>query len=206
VVVFGIASVGSGSVSAQVPFLGGGDGRYQEILAEKLGISVEILKAAEKAARDQLIQEAVDAGRLTQEQADRLKNLELGQGRELLKGGPGPFGGFLHAVKSVLNAAAEVIGISEDEVIAGLREGKSLVEIADENGVDRDELKDGLIEKLTEAIEQAEANGRITSQQADRLQSALEEHIDEVIDHEGAIRALKEGGPQRFMIPGRGMR
>src|SRR6476660_6532619 len=77
VLMFGV--LGFGSASAAPGPNPGGPGRgkalgdMQAALAAKLGISVDTLKAAETAARNQLIQDAVGAGKLTPDQATRLK-------------------------------------------------------------------------------------------------------------------------------------
>ena len=178
-------------------------GAWEQALAEELGINVPILQVAQKAAFEQMINDAVAAGRLTPEQAERLKSMGARGAGPGFPGGGRPFAGrmregFVHAVKSVLSAAAGVIGISEDDLKDELR-GKSLAEIADDNGVDRDELKEGLIEELEDAIEKAQADGKITKEQADRLTKGLNEHIDQIIDHEGG---MKGRGMRPFMAPG----
>src|SRR5436853_157817 len=77
VLAFGL--LGFGTTSA-APGPGGGDHKngifanYQTALAQKLGITVDALKAAEKATRDQLIDNAVTAGKLTKTQGDALKS------------------------------------------------------------------------------------------------------------------------------------
>src|SRR5690349_12195528 len=76
VVSFGLLGLGTTS-AAPGPGGGGKDGifaDYQTALAGKLGITVDALKAAEKATRDQLIDNAVAAGKLTKTQGDALKS------------------------------------------------------------------------------------------------------------------------------------
>ncbi|RME84348.1 MAG: hypothetical protein D6775_05695 [Caldilineae bacterium] len=51
----------------------GGTIDMDSLLADALGISVDELQAAQQAARDAALQDAVDAGRITQEQADQIK-------------------------------------------------------------------------------------------------------------------------------------
>src|SRR5687767_4747354 len=85
VVAFGIVSLGSGGAFAQTP----GDSpraRHNELLAQKLGISVTQLEAAQKAARDQMIDDALAAGRITAEQAAKLKSAEPGELRGAIFG------------------------------------------------------------------------------------------------------------------------
>jgi hypothetical protein len=172
-----------------------GPGRYEELLAQSLGISVERLRDAQKVARDQMIQEAVQSGRLTQEQADRLKNRQPGQlfDRNFQKF-PGPIAAGL---RNVFAAAAKAIGITEQQLSEGLRSGKSIAEIADDNNVDRDDLIDEMLDELNAAIDQAQRDGKITAEQATRLKQGLEDHIEKAVDHKGG-----EGRPFRGGMPG----
>src|SRR4051812_23859932 len=76
VLAFGL--LGFGTTSA-APGPGGHDkngifAQYETVLAQKLGITVDALKAAEKATRDQLIDQAVTVGKLTKAQGDALKS------------------------------------------------------------------------------------------------------------------------------------
>ncbi|MPZ49817.1 MAG: hypothetical protein GEU75_11085 [Dehalococcoidia bacterium] len=176
---------------------------WEEALAGKLGVSVEILKAAQKAAFEQAINEAVAAGRLTEQQGERLKSRAGDRGFPGFGRGPGMAKaagkGIIEALRTALSAAAEVIGISEDELKQELRSGKSVAEIAAANGVERDDLEEELTDALKAAIAAAQADGKITAEQAARLTNALEEHIDKAIDHKGG---LKEPGGGPFMMPG----
>src|SRR4051812_18475810 len=86
VLAFGLLGLGTSSAA---PGPGGGgkkDGifaTYQTVLAQKLGITVDALKAAEKATRDQLIDNAVNTG-LTKAQGEALKS-----GQKPSRGTPG---------------------------------------------------------------------------------------------------------------------
>lgn len=166
--------------------------RYEQALAAKLGISVDQLDAAQKAARDQLIDDAVAAGKLTQDQADKLKSIEPGD-RGALRGKIGR--GAVAVVKNVFQAAAEAIGVSPEDLKTGLRSGQSLTDIAQAKGIDRATLKSKMTDILSQDITDAENAGKITSEQADRLNQALDAHIDQVIDHKGGMPA---DGERRF--------
>jgi polyhydroxyalkanoate synthesis regulator phasin len=177
VVVFAVAG-GSGDAQATGP----GDNRYQELLAEKLGISVEELQAAQKAARDALIDEKVAAGDLTEEQAERLKNREPGAFRGL---GPRLGARVFHALKDVLGAAAEVIGVTPEEARQGIANGNSLVEQAQAKGISEADLKASVLKKLEAQIDEAVNNDKLTEEQATRIKEGLEEHIDRFLNAEG---------------------
>jgi ribosomal protein S20 len=179
VVLGGVLAVGS-VAQAQTP----GDkeslrSRYEELLAQRLGISVAQLQAAQKGARDQMIDEAVSRGVITSEQAEKLKSAP-----------PGSLPGRIRAgargvVFGILEAAAKVIGISQDEVKTGLQNGQSLTQIASGKGVGRDALKSGMQAELRAKVQEALAKGTINQAQADRLLQGLDQHLDGIIDRTG---------------------
>lgn len=169
----------SGAVNAVRSFFGGE--KMDEKIAAKLGVTVEQLRQARIEARDEILQEAIAAGRLTQEQADRMRS---GGFRGM--GGPhGPRGGHGQAFYIQLNVheiAAQTLNLTPEALRAELRQGKSLAQVASERGVARDVLKNAIVGAHREAINQALANGRITQEQADRAVQNLEARIDALLD------------------------
>jgi len=156
------------------PDAGGRHDRYEQLLAEQLGITVEQLQAAQRAARDRLIDEAVASGKLRPELAEKLKNAEPGAIRPAIG----------RAVKkvavNVIEEAANILGLSVQQVRDAFREGKSLNDLAQEQGVDDFQAK--LEAALTEKIRQAVAEGSLNQEAADRLQEALSARIDDLVN------------------------
>jgi polyhydroxyalkanoate synthesis regulator phasin len=170
----------SGVAQAQEP-LGGDKGamhaKYEELLAQKLGVTVDQLEAAKKATRDQMIDDAVAAGRITADQGAKLKSGEPGDFRkgrgERIKG----------AVTNVFETAASILGLSNDEVKAGLKDGKSLNDLAAEKGISNFEAQ--MVAKLTANIQTKVTDGSITQEQADKLEANLAERVHGIADHKG---------------------
>ncbi|GAB4422678.1 MAG: hypothetical protein Kow002_12090 [Anaerolineales bacterium] len=77
-----------------------------------------------------------------------------------------------------LEVVADVLGMSTDELTAALKDGKRLPELAEEAGVEMEEVRAALKEfqeKATrERIEQALEDGKITQEHADWLLEGLE--------------------------------
>ncbi len=155
---------------------------YQEALAEKLGVTVEELQAAQDAARTDMLDDALASGRITEEQAERLRNAEPGERRH------GVGQRVRHGIGNVLESAAEILGLTTDEVRAGFSEGQSLNDMAAEQGVT--DLEAQLVSKLTADIEAKVADGSITREQGDQMIEKLSEHVSKVVSHEGG----KDGG------------
>jgi polyhydroxyalkanoate synthesis regulator phasin len=162
--------------------------RYETVLAQKLGVSVEVLKNAQTAARNQVIDEAVTAGNLTQEQADRLKNAQPGQLRERIAPAAGAI---LRGVHNVFASAAKALGMTEQELMTEVRSGKSLAQVAQAKNVSRDQLKATILSNARTELDKAVGEGKLTSEQANTIYNGLSERIDQVID--------STGGGRRFM-------
>jgi hypothetical protein len=144
---------------------------YLAALAGQLGITVDRLKAANLAAQNQLVDQAVAAGRLTTEQGTAAKarlaeagGAHLGAhfGGKLHRGGPkgfGPFPGRERGLFGLLqdgaNAVTTYIGIDAAALKTELAAGKSLAQIATERGKTRDGLKAAIGATLPAAMDAA---------------------------------------------------
>ena len=181
-----VTALGLGGASAQTPSPADADGpgRYAELLAEELGISVEELNEARLNARNAAIDEAVDAGKLTEEQGEELKARELGEGIRM-HFGDRPGGKLMKAVVNVFQSAAEIVGVPVEELRERIAGGESLVEIAQSEGISEADLKADLVEKLTADVNAAVANGTMTQERANQVLENIDEMIERAINHEG---------------------
>jgi hypothetical protein len=149
--------------------------RLHQAIAGILGISVEDYEAAIDSAKDQVLDEAVADDWLTQEQADRLRQRvdadpglgRRGRGFPGMRGAWGMRGGFLFSV------AAEQLGMELSELTAALQEGKSIGEVAEENGVDPQTIADAYLAQVADQLAQAVDDGHITQRQADSMAEKL---------------------------------
>ena len=93
-----------------------------------------------------------------------------------LHGGRGPGGRGLS--EAALEAAAEALGMTTDEVTTALQSGQTLKDLAEEAGVDIEDIRAAIQAvretELRERIEQAVENGAITQEHADWLLEGLE--------------------------------
>lgn len=82
-----------------------------------------------------------------------------------------------------LEAAAETIGISEDELRAALDEGNSIADVATTNGVDPDAVVDAMVAEQAEKLTAKVEAGDLTQEEADeRLADKTENITDQVFD------------------------
>ncbi len=188
VAVLGVAALAIGGVATSTQEGDGPIGTFLSKVADKLGVSEDELKVAIEEARDETIDEAVAEGRLTEEQAERL--------RERAQDGGFPFHRRPHrAGGHILDAAADVLEMEKDDLVAELREGNSLADVAAAQDIGVDDFKAQLLAEVQADIDAKVADGTITQEQADRLSEGLEERIDNIVNaqpDEGGF-----GGPRR---------
>ena len=208
-----------GSSSWAHPGMGWGPVDMQELLADALGISVAELEEAQQAATEKAVAEAVEAGYLTQEQADQMLDRSgffgwgFGRGHGGFGRGPGfdRFGSGIdyHAL------LADELGIKVEELQAAhesagqaafeqmLEEGIITEEQAElraaaqalKEYVDRDALMAEALGISVDALEDARAEGKTLSELLEEqgLESATyRENL--AAAHEAAIaQAVKDG-------------
>jgi hypothetical protein len=144
----------------------------------------------------------VDDGTLTEDQASAVAE-ELATSAEL-RGGPmghGRHGGMGGMERPGLATAAETLNLTEDELRSALRDGSSLAELADEQGVAVENLVDALVAAAEERLAEAVANGRITQERADEIAATLPERVAEAVE-----RSWEPRGPGRHRGEGLGDR
>ena len=156
----------------------------------------------------------VTDGTITQEQADKVATT-LNESPALNRGGHGHgdrggFGGHRggfggHGGGFGLDAAAEALGVTDQELRTALREGKTLAEVAEAEGVGVDTLVDALVAAATERAERAVTDGRLTQEQADELLAGLPERIETAVQEGFGGRGVGErgerGGPGGLFGP-----
>ncbi|HXG42312.1 MAG TPA: hypothetical protein VNL95_06260 [Dehalococcoidia bacterium] len=187
-----VASAQDGSGSGGFSFAG----TFLDRLAQKLGIGRDQLVQAMRDAANETIDQAVQEGRLTQDQAQRLRD-------RIAQTEPGfPWGrhGGRWAVKAghgvVLQSAAQVLGMSTDDLTAQLRQGKSLAQVAQEHGISTDDFKSRLLSQVDQQLSQLVQQGRLTQQQADQLKQRIHDNIDAIVNAQGRPCPTPSGTPQ----------
>jgi polyhydroxyalkanoate synthesis regulator phasin len=211
VTILGVAAVGA-VVYAQDDGSGGPfdfHGKFREAIAEILGISADEYEAAVEKARDQVVDEALTEGWLTEEQAellqwrmDRAPSVQMpGISRGMRELGRGLMGGG----DGLLSIAAGELDMSLTDLLAELEDGKSIADVAEEKGVNIQVIVDAYLAQIQENLDEAVAEGNMTQTQANyRLQQA-EERVSDLIDNAG-LGGLRDGGrhrgPKGFPGPG----
>jgi hypothetical protein len=145
-------------------------------VAKRLNVSPGKLSDAFKAASLDRLNAAVKAGKLTQAQADRMKQrLESGAPIPFFRG-PRAFGPRLGHART-LGAAAGYLGLSNAQLLGDLRKGQTLAQIAKARGKPVSGLEQAITTAMKTRLDKAVAAGRITQAQENDLLSRLSARI-----------------------------
>ncbi|HEY66308.1 MAG TPA: DUF2680 domain-containing protein [Caldilineae bacterium] len=99
----------------------------------------------------------------------------------------GRWGGFANSPVAV---AADILGMDRVDLVAELREGKSIAEIA---GDQLEEIVDALLAKRQAILNQLVEEGQITQEQADAILESMESHLTERLSQPFAPRGFGRG-------------
>lgn len=162
--------------------------RFKEAIAEILGISVEDYDAAVDQAQERVVGDAVTEGWLTEDQAEMLQwRMEQAPGlgmRGMGKGMPRfEMHGMFGPGDNLISVAADELDMSQTDLLTALQDGKSIADVAEEQGVEPQAIVDAYLDQLAEDLNEAVADGRITQKQADYQLEQVRERVTDRLDN-----------------------
>ena len=169
---------------------------FDASVAKQLGVTQQQLEDAYKTAALERLAAAVKDGRLTQAQADTLRQ-RTESGDYLAPGlflGPRAFGGPGHhgfgprgfgPPGGKLDAAAQYLGLTQSELATKLQSGQSLADVAKAHGKSVDGLKAAMLADAKAKLDQAVKDGMLTDAQRDEIVAGLESRIDDLVNRKG---------------------
>jgi hypothetical protein len=103
--------------------------------------------------------------------------------------GHGHFGrGPGHAVHESFDAAADYLGLTRQQLMSGLGDGKSLADMAADQGKSVDGLKQAIRAAIVERLDAAEADGRLTEAKKQALLGRLDSIIGDLVQRSRSWR------------------
>jgi hypothetical protein len=178
--------------------------------AGTLGITPSALSDALKKALEKQVDAQVTAGKLTQAQADAIKKRIEDGTQPLFGGGPGGFGrhfghhgfrgpgfgfggpgmgrghGFggpgLPGIAAGIDDLATWLGVKPADLMAQLRSGKSLADVAKAQGKTTAALETEITDLATKRLDAAVTAGKLTKAQEQRLLDGLAKHLDDFVN------------------------
>lgn len=168
--------------------------RFFDNLAEQLGISREELDQAATDAALTMVDQLLAEDIITEEQAERL--------RQRIEEGEFPFFGRPHHPPHVGaylgEELADFLGITTEELREARQGGQSLAQIAEANGVSRDDLIAFLVGQFEEKLADKVESEEIDQERADELLARFQERVEELVDRTEPFRPRFGPGPGRF--------
>jgi hypothetical protein len=158
-------------------------------LASALGIDRTALDSAMLTAGTETANEAVTAGTITQDQADRIiERMQNGDYRFAFggRGGPGRGGPMVEGLReAMMTAAAQELGITTEELHTALHDGQTIAELAAANNTTEQAVVDAALAAAKTKLDEAVAAGTITQAQADEIYAKLQARGAEIFNHGG---------------------
>ncbi len=179
---------------------------YTQDLAKQLGITVDKLKQARQGAVEDVLNQMVKDGKLTQSQADQLKqkasaskkgdrcnrfNNAGGLQATLLK----KYGNDI-----LTQIAASLKLASADDLKSKLQSGQSLSDIATAQGVSAADLHTDVVNALNSAVDKAGSAGDLTQDQVQTLKQFIQQHgnaLDKLFDRQWKAKTHKPATPKK---------
>jgi hypothetical protein len=163
-------------------------------VAGQLGVTPQRLADAFKTAMKNRIDQAVEDGRLTQAEANRMKAAIDRESVPMI--GPGlrkerHFGGGHRG----LDEAAKFLGMTEAALRTQLQNGKTLAQVARDRNKSVDGLVNALVAEKRARIEQAVKDGQLTRAQANQLLARMKEHVTDMVNGRFGPRHEHRFGP-----------
>ena len=162
--------------------------QYLKDLANRLHVSVATLQQAQLAAHEDVLAQLVRDGKLTQKQADAIKQhltsrqecagmgMHMGMGKSFLQ----------KYMPDLTNQVAQGLHLSADQLQAQLQAGKSLDDIAAAQHVSSSQLQTIETNALQSTLNKAVAAGDLTQQQANQFMQYAQNHpevVDRLLSH-----------------------
>ena len=170
-------------------------------LAQNLGISSDTLKSALQKTQDQQISDAQSAGKITQQQADALKQkVDSGQvGPFLLNPGVrgGHPGGPYGMMGADANTVASTLGITTQQLQSELSSGKALKDVISAHGKTVDDVVNALVAQAKTKLDAQVTAGKLAADQETIDLNNLKTQLTNAINNNsfGPGRHGRPGGP-----------
>ena len=165
------------------------DGKTVAELAEAQGVDLQDIIDAFVDTADERLTEAVANGNMTQEQADTiLPQIEekvtdaVNNGLPLGKGHGMGRGMYHRAAHGLVTIVSEQLEMDKVGVMEALRDGKTIAQLAEEKGVDTQDIVDAFMVKVEEKLDVAVENGRLTEDEAAEKLEAIEDKVTDKLD------------------------
>ena len=176
-------------------------------IAAANGSTTDAIVAAAVANLSERLDEAVADERLTREEADeKLADAEERLTERAESDEPFEFRGRGHGFgkrgfRLGPDVLTETLGMTPQELREALGAGQTLAEIAEAQGVSTDDLVAALTSRITEKLDEAVADGKLTQEEADEKLADIEERTRTAVEEGLSFRPRGDFGGRRGFGP-----
>ncbi|RCW44948.1 SHOCT domain-containing protein [Paenibacillus prosopidis] len=169
------------------------EGKTIAAIATEKGVDVQKVIDAQVSEIKEKLNEQLAAGEITQEQYDTKLAASVERATNHVNGVL-PEGG--KGWGDSIDAIAEALGLTADELKAEIEEGKTIAAIATEKGVDVQTVVDAWVSEIKEKLNEQLAAGEITQEQYDTKLAAAVEHATKHVNGELPMSGMGGKGPR----------
>jgi hypothetical protein len=182
---------------------------FLKSFASNLGVDQGKLDSAFTAAVNATVDQALKDGKITQSQADSIKN-RYNKGLSGSKGfGFLPFGrgfgfgmpGFRGKQLITPTDIANALGMNVQDLMSGLQSGKSIADLATSQNKDLAVVKQTLLNDAKTKLDGEVANKTITQSQADQIYQKYSSTIDNLLNNTRPFRGPGGFNRKQFLSP-----
>lgn len=165
-------------------------GKTLLVIANEHGVSEQKLKDFMKDQMTQHLDKAVADGKITQDKADKMKGSMDERINKMINAKAPMHDGKHKMAKFDHKELLALLKMDNDTLKAEMKSGKNLAEIANEQGVSEQTLKDSIKQQMIQHLDQAVQNGKMAQDKADTMKAKMDERIDKMIH---AKRPMHDG-------------
>lgn len=128
---------------------------------------------------DTLLTDLVNQGIINQSQADAIRNYLQRQAQSRC------YQAAVLPPADILSTTANKLGLTTSQLLAELRQGKSLAQVASDHGVSREDLKNALLDAARANANTLVQQGVLTQDEAERAITDVQNNLDTLLDKTG---------------------
>ncbi len=167
----------------------GKDASFWGFLAKRLNSTPEAVQQAIRDAAKDVVAQAVSNGKLTQDQAAQANaRIDRWQGKAPLGFAAGRAAqakldkARAHLSKVGLEAAAQALGVTPQDLKAELDKGQTLRQVAQARNVDAAKVEKAVADALKGELDKAVAAGKLTQARADQAKARIDQTVGKLMD------------------------
>ncbi len=169
---------------------GARDGKSIDQILTENGKSPADVRHLVLADLDTRLAQAVTNGKLTQAQADKIRDNAPAALEKLMSRVPNPDRDGRHILrdlrKEAIRVASKTIGIAPKELLQDLRGGQTIAQVAEAHGHTGQQVIDAMVAEANHDIDKLVANGKLTAEQGEKAKERALAAITKLVN---------EGGP-----------